>query len=313
MSANKRNIRNIHGWVVIDKPLGKTSTQMVGAVRRAFDVKKVGHAGTLDPLATGIVPIAIGDATKTVPYCQDYEKIYEFRVEWGQKTTTDDAEGETIATSDKRPSLDDIKAIMPQFKGVISQTPPQFSAIKIDGKRAYDLARAGQEVDIKARDVEIYDLEIISHDTDYVDFRVECGKGTYVRAIARDMGDILGCYGYVTQLRRLAVGVFDLESAISLDFLENNAKTPVLDDALLPIETALDDIPALAVDEKEASTLLNGGFIRFFSNHDLNRLTKAGISFDKDNEQIVFAYASKPVGMVKITGAEIRPYKMLNV
>lgn len=313
LAEKKKQPRPVHGWVIVDKPLGKTSTQIVGAVRRAFDVKKVGHAGTLDPLATGVVPIAIGEATKTVPYCQDYEKVYEFRIQWGEQRTTDDGEGDVIATSDKRPTRAEIEALIPEFKGTITQTPPQFSAIKVDGKRAYDLARAGEDVDLKPRDIEIFELDILDYQPDYVDVRVECGKGTYVRSIARDMGIRLGCYGYVSVLRRLAVGVFTLDDAISLDFLEKNGKTPVVDEALLPVETALDDIPALAVNESEASKLKNGGFIRLFSQHDLNRLKSAGLVFDKDNEQIAFAHTSVPIGLVRVIGAEIRPFKIFNL
>ncbi len=305
--------RKISGWVVIDKPLEKTSTQIVGAVRRAYNVKKVGHAGTLDPLATGVVTIAIGEATKTVPYVQDYEKVYEFRISWGEQRNTDDAEGEIIEQSDKRPTIEDVTEALKDFKGAIEQTPPQFSAIKIDGKRAYAMARAGETVDIKSRIVDIYDVEILGHDTDWVDLRIECGKGTYVRSIGRDMGIKLGCFGYISQLRRTAVGVFDVENAISLDFLEENAKTPLLDDYLLPVETALDDIPALALKPAEANTLSHGGFIRLFSQQDVSRLEKAGIVDNQDDPVIAYAFADKPLGLVSVKGAEIRPHRLFNL
>ena len=303
------------GWVVVDKPLEKTSTQLVGAVRRAYGIKKVGHAGTLDPLATGVVPIAIGEATKTVAYAQDFEKVYECRIAWGEQRDTDDLEGDIIEQSDKRPLLDDIKEVLSDFVGEIEQIPPQFSAIKIDGKRAYDLARKGQkDIKIKSRIIRIDDIEILAHDTDWVDLRIECGKGTYIRSIARDLGLKLGCFGYISRLKRLSVGPFLLENAISLEKLEKYAKTPHLEEYLLPLETALDDIPALPISVTEASTLTQGGFLKFVSKQDFDRLDKAGIAPSPSNEIIGYAFcANRPVAMIKVIGPEIRPVRIFNI
>ncbi|HCS22993.1 MAG TPA: tRNA pseudouridine(55) synthase TruB, partial [Rhodospirillaceae bacterium] len=246
MARNKKGVP-VHGWLNLDKPLGLTSTQAIGRVRRLTNAQKLGHAGTLDPLATGILPIALGEATKTIPYAQDADKVYRFTVQWGAATNTDDKEGEVIATSDKRPARADIEALLPRFTGDILQTPPQFSAIKLDGERAYDLARAGQAVDIKPRPVTVFSLEITEATENEAVFEMECSKGTYVRAVARDMGQLLGCYGHVTALRRLAVGGFTEENAISLDVFEKMVQSAPADQVLLPVETVLDDIPALAM------------------------------------------------------------------
>lgn len=302
------------GWVIIDKPLGRTSTQMVGAVRRAFGIKKVGHAGTLDPLATGVVPIAIGEATKTVAFAQDYKKAYDFRVQWGENRDTQDAEGQVTATSDVRPTREAIEALLPEFIGDIQQIPPQFSAIKIDGQRAYDLARKGEEIEMKPRPVTVYDLKIMEYDENWVDLQLTCGKGTYVRSIARDLAEKLNTCGYVSKLRRLYVGPFSLENAISLDFLEKHVKNPLLEDYLLPIEKALDDILVFPITKEEASKLANGLRIRLFSPHDLNRFKQAGIDVDPNKEVLALARtASSPFGLVKIIGAEIRPERLFNL
>jgi tRNA pseudouridine55 synthase len=200
---------DIDGWIAFDKPLGMTSTQAVATIRRIFKAKKGGHAGTLDPLATGVLPIALGEGTKTVPYVlEDGAKSYRFTVSWGQQTSTDDKEGEAIFVSDTRPQEAAVKALLPQFIGKIQQVPPQFSAIKINGERAYDLARQGESVDIATREVDIQELRLVEHDDESSTFETLCGKGTYVRAIARDMGQILGCYGHISALRRTRVGPF---------------------------------------------------------------------------------------------------------
>ncbi len=303
------------GWVVVDKPLEKTSTQMVGAVRRGYGIKKVGHAGTLDPLATGVVPVAIGEATKTVAYAQDFEKVYECRIGWGEQRSTDDLEGDVIQTSDKRPTLDQIKKLIEEkFLGHIEQTPPQFSAIKIDGKRAYDLARKGEkEIPIKSRTVRIDDIKIIAYDTDWVDLCIECGKGTYIRSIARDMGVELGCFGHIQRLKRLSVGPFLIEDAISLEKLEKYAKKAELEEYLLPLETALDDIPALPISASEASTLTSGGFLKFVSRPDFDRLEKVGINPNPNEEIIAYAVYKKPIAMIKVIGPEIRPVRIFNI
>jgi tRNA pseudouridine55 synthase len=216
----KRKGRPVSGWLVFDKPLGMGSTQAVSKIKWLFKAEKVGHAGTLDPLASGILPIALGEATKTVPYVMDGGKVYAFTVQWGTETATDDAEGDVVKSSEARPSREAIEAILPGYTGTILQKPPSYSAIKIDGERAYDLARGGEAVDIPPREVEIDSLTIASHDADKTVFEVECGKGTYVRSLARDMGRELGCYGHVVELRRTVVEPFDEEDAVTLETLE---------------------------------------------------------------------------------------------
>jgi tRNA pseudouridine55 synthase len=258
----------VHGWLILDKPVGLTSTQAVSRLKRLFDTRKAGHAGTLDPLASGCLPVAFGEATKTVPFVVDGLKIYRFAVKWGIETDTDDSEGKTIETSDVRPTDAQIDAILPRFTGLIEQVPPKFSAIKIAGERAYDLAREGEVVDLKARQVEILSLERTGPGRDgETEFECECGKGTYVRALARDMGRMLGTRGHIVALRRLAVGPFGEEDMIPLDKLQevcDRAPGPddpcgdSLADYLRPVETALDDIPALAISGSDATRLRNG-------------------------------------------------------
>lgn len=262
MSAPRSNRVEVNGWVILDKPVGMTSTQGVAVVKRIFNAKKAGHAGTLDPLASGLLPIALGEATKTVPYVMDGRKVYRFTVTWGVETNTDDTEGEAVATSDKRPALGEIEALLPRYTGVISQVPPKFSAIKIDGERAYDLAREGEEVELKARDIEIHELRIVENGAEATTFEAECGKGTYVRAIARDLGRDLGCYGHVTGLRRAMVGTFDEQDAVTPDELramkDGADDLPPVENALLPVETALEALPTLAVSQHDAGRLARG-------------------------------------------------------
>ncbi|HUG61457.1 MAG TPA: tRNA pseudouridine(55) synthase TruB [Methylomirabilota bacterium] len=262
MSRRKRP-NTVHGWVLLDKPVGVTSTQAVGIAKRLFGTSKAGHAGTLDPLASGMLPIALGEATKTVPFVQDGRKVYRFTVRWGEETTTDDTEGTVVATSGTRPSTDEIDAVLGAFEGEISQVPPAFSAIKIAGERAYDLARAGEEVVLAPRPVTIHRLVLVEAlDADTAVFETECGKGAYVRALARDMGRRLGARGHVVALRRLAVGPFGEADMIPLENLEelahNGARDGALAAALRPVETALDDIPALALTEADANRLRSG-------------------------------------------------------
>ncbi len=249
----------IHGWLVLDKPLEMTSTQAVGKCRWLYNAKKAGHAGTLDPLASGILPIAFGEATKTVPFAQEAGKTYRFTIRWGESTTTQDAEGDVVATSDVRPAREAIEAALPQFMGDIQQVPPKFSAIKVDGERAYDLARAGEEVELSARPVRIDDLTILDMpSTDLCVLEMRCGKGAYVRSIARDLAHALGTEGHVAALRRTQVGPFTTEDAITLAALEDLVHKARALEALLPVETALDDIPALAVTDGEAFQLRQG-------------------------------------------------------
>jgi tRNA pseudouridine55 synthase len=261
---HRREKRDVHGWVVLDKPIGMTSTHAVAVIRRLFTAKRAGHAGTLDPLATGCLPIALGEATKTVPFIMDSSKTYRFTVRWGEERDTDDSEGRVVNTSDARPAGAEIEAILPRFRGLIMQTPPQFSAIKIDGERAYDIARDGEVVELVPREIRIDRLDLVEMpDPDHAIFETDCGKGTYVRALARDFGRLLGCRGHVSALRRTSVGPFGEAEMISLERLQAlcdraAAGEASLADALWPVETALDDIPALAVSRSDAARLQRG-------------------------------------------------------
>jgi tRNA pseudouridine55 synthase len=260
----KRDKRDVHGWIVLDKPVGMTSTHAVSVIKRLFSAKRAGHAGTLDPLASGALPIALGEATKTVPFVMDGRKLYRFTVRWGEERDTDDAEGRVTETSDKRPTPEPIRALLPSLTGLIQQIPPRYSAIKVEGERAYDLARDGEAIELSPRPVEIARLELVNApDPDHAVFEAECGKGTYVRSLARDMGRALGCFGHVSQLRRVAVGPFGEDAMIPLEELEalcHRAATgeASLADFILPVETALDDIPALAVSRADAARLQRG-------------------------------------------------------
>ena len=260
----KRDKRDVHGWVVLDKPVGMTSTHAVSVIKRLFSAKRCGHAGTLDPLASGALPIAMGEATKTVPFVMDGRKLYRFTVRWGEERDTDDAEGRVVAQSDARPTVEAIQAALPAYIGTIQQVPPRYSAIKIEGERAYDLARDGEVVELQPRAVSIARLELVeAPDADHAVLEAECGKGTYVRSLARDIGRALGCYGHVSALRRNAVGPFAPESMILVEDLEAlchraAAGEVSLADALMPVETALDDIPAVAVSRADAARLSRG-------------------------------------------------------
>jgi len=256
--ARKRKGNPVHGWVVLDKPYGAGSTAMVGKVRWLYSAQKAGHAGTLDPLATGILPIALGEATKTVPFMMDAAKSYEFTLTWGENTSTQDAEGDVIARSDVRPSEDEIRAALPEFRGQIEQIPPKFSAIKVGGKRAYDLARAGEAVELSSRHVQIDRFDLVSMTKDTASFEVDCGKGTYIRSLARDLAANLGACGHVTILRRTRVGPFDTGRALTLDALQNICDRGAAKDGLCPVVTALDDIPALAVTSGDTDYLKQG-------------------------------------------------------
>ena len=256
--------QDVHGWVIVDKSVGMTSTFVVSVVKRLFSAKRAGHAGTLDPLASGCLPVALGEATKTVPFVMEGRKRYRFTVRWGEERDTDDAEGKVAQTSAVRPDPQAIRAVLPGFIGTIAQVPPRFSAVKIEGERAYDLAREGETVELEARPVTIYRLELVeTPDVDHAVFEAECGKGAYVRGLARDMGRALGCLGHVSALRRTAVGPFAEPAMISLDDLQAlwhraAAGEASLADALVPVETALDDIPALAVSRADAARLQRG-------------------------------------------------------
>ena len=254
----KSNRAVVDGWVVLDKSVGMTSTQAVSRLKRIYNAQKAGHAGTLDPLASGILPIAFGEATKTVPFVQDGEKAYRFTVRWGAETNTDDSDAQITRESDARPDRDAIEALLPQFIGDILQTPPQFSAIKIAGERAYDLAREGEQVELKPRAVTIHSLAIEAETPDETVFFMECGKGAYVRAIARDLGRLLGCYGHVTALRRTRVGPFVEEDSYTLDEIEGQN---MAGEALLSVEAGLSELPCVVVDRDTAARLRRGGSV----------------------------------------------------
>lgn len=258
--ARRKKGNPVHGWLVLDKPLEMTSTRAVGILKRLYFAQKVGHAGTLDPLATGILPIAFGEATKTVSFAVDGEKVYRFTVRWGAETATDDAEGNVIATGNSRPTVGDIEALLPQFTGEIMQVPPQFSAIKVDGERAYALARDGEEVVLEARPVVIDELRLVDvPDGDTAVFEARCGKGTYVRAIARDMGRALGCRGHVIGLRRTRVGPFAEDESVGLDEIEDAAEAGEdLTSFLQPVEMALGNILEVNVSPSDAADLAQG-------------------------------------------------------
>jgi tRNA pseudouridine55 synthase len=258
----RREKRDVDGWIVLDKPTGMTSTHAVSVVKRAFAAKKAGHAGTLDPLASGILPIALGEATKTVPFVMEGRKAYRFTVRWGIETDTDDAEGRAIGESAARPNADTIREALPAFIGEIMQTPPKYSALKIDGERAYDLAREGEEFTLEARPVNITRLDLVATpDPDHAELEAECGKGTYVRALARDLGRVLGTLGHVVALRRTAVGPFAEADAVGIEAMAREADAPPLPvtaPMLLPVETALGALPALTVSRADAARLGRG-------------------------------------------------------
>ena len=260
--SRKRKGREVCGWLCIDKPAGETSTRVVAAVKRLYGAAKVGHAGTLDPLATGALPVALGDATKTVPFVQDGRKVYRFAVRWGVETDTDDAEGRAVETSNARPDADAIVAMLPKFTGEIMQRPPAYSAIKVDGARAYDLAREGEEVLLDERPVTIHRLALVeTPDRDHAVFEAECGKGTYVRSLARDIGQRLGCRGHVVALRRLVVGPFDEATFVTLAELEARKEAggeDALDALLRPVGFVLADLPELALSTSDAARLRRG-------------------------------------------------------
>lgn len=297
MGRKKKGIP-IHGWLIIDKPLEISSNNVVGKARWLTKAQKVGHGGTLDPLASGILPLAFGEATKTVSYVMDGSKTYRFEVTWGESRTTDDAEGEVSATSDKRPSQTEIEAILADFIGAIEQIPPKYSALKIDGQRAYKLAREDKDIEMTARTVQIDDLRLIDcPDSDHAIFEVDCGKGTYVRSLGRDLGEKLGCLGYISMLRRTKVGPFDEESAISLDSLEQIVHSGALFESLLAIETVLDDISALALTQDETQKIRNGMALKT----DL-----------ADTETIRLMDADKLVALAKIEDGHVRPFRVFN-
>ena len=307
--GRKRRGKAIHGWIIIDKPGGLSSNAVVGRVRRLTGAAKVGHAGTLDPMATGVLPMALGEATKIVSYLMDGAKAYRFTVRWGEQRNTDDAEGEVVATSDARPAKEQILVVLGNFIGDIEQVPPVFSAIKIEGKRAYALARADQAPEMKPRTIHIEDLKLLNVvDEDHAEFEAVSGKGAYMRSLARDLGTALGTVGHIVQLRRIAVGPFDEKQAISLDKLESLRHSAPLSEYLLPVETVLDDIPALALTETEARKLNQGQAIPVLPVASRSPLKNIG-----QGDVVRVMAEGRLVALAKINGGEIRPFRVMNL
>jgi tRNA pseudouridine55 synthase len=298
MSKKKSSRAVVDGWVALDKPVGLTSTQAVSRLKRLYNAQKAGHAGTLDPLASGILPVAFGEATKTVPFVQDGEKAYRFTVRWGVETDTDDSDGRMTRESAARPERDAIEALLPRFTGEILQTPPQFSAIKIAGERAYDIAREGEQVELKPRTVRIDSLTLIESSADDATFVMECGKGAYVRALARDLGRVLGCFGHVTALRRTRVGPFVEDDAYTLDEIENQNMAA---EALLSVEAGLADLPCVVVDRDTAARLRRGGSVILRGR-------------DAPHEGVVYAACGGvPVAFGEIVQGALAPARVFNL
>ncbi len=304
----RRKGQPVHGWLVLYKPKGLTSAQAVARVRRILNAAKAGHGGTLDPLATGVLPIALGEATKTVAFEMDGTKTYRFTLRWGEARSTDDAQGEVTAANAKRPSEAEIRSALPGFTGEIQQTPPRFSAIKVEGRRAYAMARRQEDFELAPRPVMINRLVLAACDGDLATFEVACGKGAYMRALARDLGVALDTYAHVVELRRLSVGPFRESQAISLDSIESLGHSAAALAALLPVETALDGIPALALSEGEARVLRSGQSVPLLRAADVNRIVGLvpGIA--------ICAMANgKPVAVAKFDRGKLRPVRVFNL
>jgi tRNA pseudouridine55 synthase len=301
--------------VVLDKPIGLSSTSAVSRVKRLFNAQKAGHAGTLDPLATGVLAVALGEATKTVPYVMEGEKLYRFTARWGEARDTDDAEGEVLERSDARPTQAQILAELPRFTGELLQVPPAFSAIKVQGERAYDLAREGEEVSLAPRTVSIRSARLIATpDADHAVFELACGKGSYVRAWVRDLARALGTCGHVAELRRLRVGPFAIESAISLEKLEALGHSPAALEHLHPIATALDGIPALAVTGQDSMRLRSGNPIVIRAPH-FARLVEEGSDAETGFQGLTVLLSTargEPVALAQVAQGEFRPFRVFN-
>lgn len=308
--ARRKRGQAIHGWVCLDKPLGMGSTEAVTRVRRLFDAQKAGHAGTLDPLASGILPIALGEATKTVPFMMDARKVYRFSIQWGVSTTTLDREGEITGRSDVRPSVEAVRAALPAFVGEIEQVPPIYSAIKVDGERAYDLAREGVAVELNSRPVTIHEAAVTdAPDADHVEITVLTGKGVYIRSLARDLAAMLGAEGHVSALRRERVGPFSLDNAVGLDFLEDLVHRSAASEGLLPITTALDDIPDLAVTDEDAFRLRQGRSIAL-----LPRQVEALSARLSPGSILVSAMqGDEPVALCSLQAGRLQPDRVFNL
>jgi len=312
--SRKKKGTPVHGWVVLDKPAGVTSTQAVAIVKHVFEAQKAGHAGTLDPMATGVLAVALGEATKTVAYAMDGEKTYRFTASWGEARDSDDAEGAVTATSPKRPSREEIEAALPGFIGAIQQAPPCYSAIKVEGERAYDLARDGEAVTLEPRTVLIKSAQLLAlPDADHAEFEIHCGKGTYVRAWVRDLALALGTFGHVCALRRTRVGAFRAEDAIGLETLKGFMHSPAAFEHLRPISTALDGIPAVAVTGPDAVRLRSGNPILIRATQ-FARITEAAAEGDDLQGLTVFCSTGEgePVALTALQAGELRPFRVFN-
>jgi len=310
--VGRRKGRPIHGWLILDKPEGPSSNGCVGRIKRLTGAAKVGHGGTLDPLASGVLPIALGEATKTQQFAMDHTKTYEFTIRWGISTASQDAEGEVTAESDVRPTQADIEAALPQFIGEIEQVPPVYSAVKVDGERAYKLARRDEDVTLQPRTVRIDELRLLDcPDSDHANLEMVCGKGTYVRALVRDLALHLGAEGHIRRLRRTAVGPFLIEKAFSLERFDGDGDSDaalLLSEFLLPVETVLDDIPALALTEQEARRLRQGQGVPVLPVAQRSPLR------DISQGDLVQAKADGTlVALARIMGGEIRPVRVMNL
>jgi tRNA pseudouridine55 synthase len=307
--GHKRRGDPIHGWLVIDKPAGVTSAFVVNKARRILNAAKAGHGGTLDPLATGVLPLAFGEATKTVSYIMDGTKKYRFTVRWGEARDTDDADGQVIQTSDVRPSSAAIEAALPEFIGNIQQIPPDYSAVKVDGARAYALARENKQLVLEPRVIRIDAFRLTAApDADHAVFEVVSGKGAYMRSLARDLAERLGTHGHISELRRTGLGPFEETQAISLDKLEQLGHSSPAAELLLPVETALDDIPALALTEDEARRMQCGQAVSALKVARRIPLKQLG------QGAVICAMAEgKPVALARFEGGEIRPIRVLNL
>jgi len=300
----------VNGWVCLDKPFGMGSTEAVSKIRRLFDAQKAGHAGTLDPLASGILPIALGEATKTVPFMMEAQKIYRFTINWGISTDSLDREGEITGRSDVRPDVEAVRAALPAFVGEIDQVPPQFSAIKVDGQRAYDLAREGTDFELASRRVTIHEAAVSdAPDADHVELTIRTGKGVYVRSLARDLAAVLGAEGHVSALRRERVGPFSTENAVSLDFLTDLVHRDAASEGLLPVATALDDIPELAVTIEDAFSLRQGRPIVL-----LPRQVETLKSHLRDGSRTVSAFQGQTlVALGQLRAGRLEPDRVFNL
>ena len=302
----------INGWIIVDKQVGVTSRQIVTKISKTLNLKKVGHGGTLDPLATGILPIAIGEATKVISLVQSKEKKYAFIIKWGESTETDDSEGDVLERSIARPSHEDITSILNCFIGNVFQKPPLYSAIKIKGKRSYKLARQKIEIEHKLRKIKVYDLTLKKIiDVDSAEFEVTCGKGTYVRSLARDIAEKLNTKGHIMSLRRLSVGPFDEKDSIFIDFSKEIIHSPSILYKLLPIETVLDDIPALVLNETEARQVKQGKKIQFESFQFIKNFELKYPNYN-DFEKVCAIYNKKLIALIKIEDGKVKPARIIN-